>query len=52
MMADARHRNLVLLILCAGIIARVLAFSTFAIHHPDEAIQYIEQAHRLVFGTG
>ena len=41
-----------LAILLVGTALRVLAFSTFAIHHPDEAIQYIEQAHRLVFGTG
>lgn len=41
-----------LLIVALAIAARVAAFSPFAIHHPDEALQYLDQAHRLVFGTG
>lgn len=41
-----------LAVVLVGIVLRIAAFSTFALHHPDEALQYIEQAHRLVFGTG
>ena len=28
------------------------AFDPYSAHHPDETIQYLEQAHRLVFGYG
>lgn len=42
----------VLAILAAGLLARAAAFSPYAINHPDEAIQYLEQAHRLTFGSG
>ena len=31
---------------------RIAAFDAFSAHHPDEKIQYLEQAHRLVFGYG
>ncbi|MGN6819989.1 MAG: hypothetical protein ACTHJR_15080 [Sphingomonas sp.] len=41
-----------LLIAAVAIVLRVAAFSPFAIHHPDEALQYLDQAHRLAFGTG
>lgn len=47
-----KHHILVLLVLLAAALLRAFAFSPFAVHHPDEAIQYIEQAHRLAFGTG
>lgn len=40
----------VLLALAAGL--RIAAFDLYATHHPDEALQYVEQAHRLVFGYG
>lgn len=40
------------LILLAAVIARAAAFSLYATHHPDEAFQYLEQAHRLVFDYG
>lgn len=52
MLASHRHHGLIALILIAAIVARAFAFSPYAIHHPDEAIQYLEQAHRLVFGSG
>jgi phosphatidylinositol glycan class B len=41
-----------LLIAAVAIALRIAAFQPFAIHHPDEALQYLEQAHRLAFGTG
>lgn len=41
-----------LLIAAIAIVLRIAAFAPFAIHHPDEALQYLEQAHRLAFGTG
>ena len=40
------------LILIAGAVLRVAAFEPYSAHHPDETIQYLEQAHRLVFGHG
>ncbi len=40
------------LILIAGAVLRVAAFDPYSAHHPDETIQYLEQAHRLVFGHG
>ncbi len=46
------HHLLIALILLAGAGLRVLAFSPYTIHHPDEAIQYIEQAYRLSLGAG
>lgn len=46
------QRLLIALIVVAAIVARAFAFSPFASHHPDETIQYLEQAHRLVFGVG
>jgi hypothetical protein len=39
-------------ILVAGLLLRVAAFNPYAAHHPDESIQYLEQAHRIVFGYG
>jgi hypothetical protein len=39
-------------ILAIAAMLRIFAFDAFATHHPDEAIQYLEQAHRLVFGYG
>jgi hypothetical protein len=39
-------------ILAVGLMLRVAAFNPYAAHHPDESIQYLEQAHRLVFGYG
>lgn len=31
---------------------RISAFNSFSAVHPDELIQYLEQAHRIVFGYG
>ncbi|MEO6114054.1 MAG: hypothetical protein ABIP07_06375, partial [Sphingomicrobium sp.] len=31
---------------------RIAAFNAYSAHHPDETIQYLEQAHRIVFGYG
>jgi hypothetical protein len=39
-------------ILLLAIVLRALAFSPYAIHHPDEVFQYLEQAHRVAFGSG
>jgi phosphatidylinositol glycan class B len=39
-------------ILVVAIVLRVLAFNPYSAHHPDETIQYLEQAHRIVFGYG
>ena len=39
-------------ILIAGAALRIFAFDPYTAHHPDESIQYLEQAHRLVFGHG
>ncbi|MDP9422395.1 MAG: hypothetical protein M3Q19_06110 [Pseudomonadota bacterium] len=35
-----------------AILLRVLAFNPYSAHAPDEIIQYLEQAHRIVFGYG
>lgn len=40
------------LLLAVGLALRIAAFNPYAAHHPDESIQYLEQAHRLVFGYG
>ena len=46
------HYALIATILLVAVVLRILAFSPYAIHHPDEAVQYLEQAHRLAFGSG
>jgi GPI mannosyltransferase 3 len=41
------------LLALVGLILRILvAFATDNIYHPDELFQYLEQAHRVVFGYG
>jgi hypothetical protein len=35
-----------------AVILRVAALIPYSLHHPDEIFQYLEQAHRLVFGYG
>ena len=50
MRTDRRYALAALLILAA--VLRVAAAWTPAVHHPDEIFQYLEQAHRLVFGYG
>jgi hypothetical protein len=39
-------------LLAAAIALRIVAFNPYSAHHPDETIQYLEQAHRIVFGYG
>lgn len=39
-------------ILAVAVVLRILRFNSFSAHHPDELIQYLEQAHRIVFGYG
>ena len=39
-------------LLALAILLRFLAFNAYSAHVPDEIIQYLEQAHRLVFGYG
>jgi GPI mannosyltransferase 3 len=47
-----QKRRLLLAILFLGLCLRTAAFWPMSMHHPDEVFQYIEQAHRLVFGYG
>lgn len=39
-------------LLAVAVILRVYAFDAYSAHHQDETIQYLEQAHRIVFGYG
>ena len=39
-------------LLVLAVVARILAFDAYSAHAPDEIIQYLEQAHRIVFGYG
>lgn len=45
-----RHPLAALLLLAAAL--RVAVTWGASVHHPDEVFQYLEQAHRLVFGPG
>ena len=40
------------LILVVAVGLRLFAVTLYGTHHPDEAFQYLEQAHRLVFDYG
>lgn len=51
-MTARTHHRLIALILLLAIGLRAWGFSPYALHHPDEALQYLEQAHRLVTGQG
>ena len=51
-MSAARTRLAVFAVLLVAIGLRIAGFRTFTVHHPDEAYQYLEQAHRLAFGPG
>lgn len=51
-MTAPRTRLTIASLVLAALVVRALAFSPYALHHPDEAIQYLEQAHRLAFGPG
>lgn len=52
--ADGSRRRLILAVLCLCAFAvRLGVHAAFpSIAHPDETYQYVEPAHRLVFGTG
>ena len=39
-------------LLGVAVVLRFAAFNAYAAHHQDETIQYLEQAHRIVFGYG
>ena len=39
-------------LLALAVVVRILAFDPYSAHHQDETIQYLEQAHRIVFGYG
>ena len=39
-------------LLAVAVVLRIIAFNSFSAIHPDELIQYLEQAHRIVFGYG
>ncbi len=39
-------------ILIVAIVLRIVCYRTYAVHHPDELFQYLEQAHRIAFGYG
>lgn len=39
-------------LLTVAVALRILAFNAYSAHHQDETIQYLEQAHRIVFGYG
>lgn len=47
-----RERLLLAALLALGLMLRLAQIPDLVIHHPDEIFQYLEQAHRLVFGTG
>lgn len=39
-------------LLALAVVLRIMSFNAYSSHHPDETIQYLEQAHRIVFGYG
>ncbi len=39
-------------LLALAVLLRALNFSAFAMHHPDEVLQYLEPAYRLLTGDG
>ena len=39
-------------LLALAVLLRALNFSVFAMHHPDEVLQYLEPAYRLLTGDG
>ncbi|PZU08214.1 hypothetical protein [Sphingomonas sp.] len=51
-MAPARARRWLVAILGFGLALRLALVAGAGIYHPDELFQYLEQAHRLVFGLG
>ncbi|MEO7786345.1 MAG: hypothetical protein ABIR77_00765 [Sphingomicrobium sp.] len=51
-MSSRVEKRLFWTILIVAIVLRVAVFNAFSAKHADEAIQYIEQAHRIDFGYG
>jgi hypothetical protein len=50
---DRLDRRMLLALLAGALILRLATYALFGgITHPDEVFQYLEQAHRLVFGQG
>lgn len=47
-----REARLLAGIMLLAAVLRLGALAPLSMHHPDEAFQYLEQAHRLVFGYG
>jgi hypothetical protein len=48
-----RHHLVLAMLLLAAFVIRIAAYARFGgIVHPDEVFQYLEQAHRIVFGDG
>lgn len=39
-------------VLALAVVLRVWTFRLYAVHHPDELYQYLEQANRIAFGHG
>ena len=39
-------------LLALAVALRAMNFSVFAMHHPDEVLQYLEPAYRLLTGDG
>src|SRR5213075_811941 len=51
--AASRHERIWFWAILAGaVVLRIIAFNPYSAHHPDEIVQYLEQAHRIVFGYG
>src|SRR5687767_2471691 len=48
----ATYKKLCWLLLAALIVRIAFALTADNLHYPDENFQYLEQAHRLVFGYG
>lgn len=49
---ERQARWLLAAILALAVALRVWTFRAYGLHHPDELYQYLEQAHRLIFGQG
>lgn len=50
--ATSRARGWIIAIVMTGIALRIAAALPYSMHHPDEMVQYVEQAYRLSFGYG
>ena len=49
---SGRERVMFAIIIAIGILLRVAVLIPFSMNHPDEVFQYLEPAHRMVFGNG